>query len=230
MENRLKTNSPLDKLLNGGIECDAITNIYGPAGSGKTNIALAVTIETSNDKKILYMDTEGSFSAERFRQLGGNENNLKNIIFFDVHSWEDQHREIQRIERIVEKERIALIIIDSLVALYRLELDSENFQKINKQLATQYSILSMITRKYKIPVLVTNQVYGYKEDGDEKIELTSRAIAKYWSKALIELKRAERSNHRIAIVRKHRSIAEGKNIEFEIKERELKEVGKLGFF
>ena len=150
--------------------------------------------------------------------------------FTDVHSWEDQHKQVQGIEKLVEKERIALIVIDSFVALYRLELDSENFQKINKQLATQYSILSRITRKYKIPIVVTNQVYGYSEGGDEKIELTSRTIAKYWSKALIELKRAGRSNHRIAIVRKHRSIAEGKNIEFEIREKDLKEAGKLGFF
>jgi len=72
---KMITNSPMDKLLNGGIERDAITNIYGPAGSGKTNIALAATIITSGEKKVIYMDTEGSFSLERFRQLGGNEVN-----------------------------------------------------------------------------------------------------------------------------------------------------------
>lgn len=230
MDNKIRTNSPLDKLLNGGIEYDAITNIYGPAGSGKTNIVLLAAITNSCDKKVLYMDTEGSFSAERFRQLKGDEKNMKNIIFVEVHSWEEQHNQMQLIEGLVKSGEIGLIIIDSLVALYRLVLDRENFQIINKQLATQYSILSSITRKYKVPILVTNQVYGYRDGGDEKIELTSRAIAKYWSKALIELKKAERSNHRVAIVRKHRSVAEGKNIEFEIKESELKEVGKLGFF
>lgn len=229
MENRLKTNTPVDKLLNGGIECDTITNIYGPAGSGKTNIALATAIANSG-RKILYMDTEGSFSVERFRQLGGTDEKMKDIIFLEVHTWKDQHAEFQRLEKLVEKEKIALIIIDSLVALYRLELDQENFQAINRQLATQYSILSKITRKYKIPVLVTNQVYGYKDGSDEKIELTSRAVAKYWSKALVELKRTERPNHRMAIIRKHRSIAEGRSIEFEIRENELKEVGKLGIF
>jgi len=30
---KMKTNTPLDKLLDGGLETDAITNVYGPAGS-----------------------------------------------------------------------------------------------------------------------------------------------------------------------------------------------------
>jgi len=149
------------------------------------------------------------------------------IVFLEIHSWKDQHNHIKRLERALGG--VGLIVVDSLVALYRLELDQEHFQEINKQLATQYSIFSRIVRKYKIPVLVTNQVYGYRNGDNEKIELTSRAIAKYWSKTLIELKKAERSNHRIAIVRKHRSVPEGKNIEFKITESELKEIGRLGF-
>ena len=35
---KLATGTPLDKLLAGGIEEDAITNVFGPAGSGKTLI------------------------------------------------------------------------------------------------------------------------------------------------------------------------------------------------
>ncbi|MBI2075784.1 MAG: DNA repair and recombination protein RadB [Candidatus Aenigmarchaeota archaeon] len=224
---RLMTNTPLDKLLSGGIETDAITNVYGPAGCGKTNIALCATIVCAEERKTVYIDTEGSFSLDRFKQLGGNENHLKNIIFMEPHAWKEQHALVQKLEAVVKKEDAGLIVIDSLVALYRLELDNENFQLINKQLATQYSILSMICRKYKIPVLVTNQVYGFGKD--EQVELTSRAIAKYWSKALIELKKLDKPGSRVAIVRKHRSIAEGKSIEFEITEAKLKEV-RLGLF
>lgn len=221
------TNTPLDKLLNGGIEVDAVTNIYGPAGCGKTNVALCTTIVCAESRKVIYIDTEGSFSLDRFRQLGGTGEQLKNIIFMEPHAWKEQHAVVQKMDAIVKKEEVGLIIIDSLVTLYRLELDQENFQLINKQLATQYSILSMISRKYKIPVLVTNQVYGLGKD--EQIELTSRAIAKYWSKALIELKKLDKPGSRVAIVRKHRSLPEGKSIEFEITESKLKEV-RLGLF
>lgn len=230
MENKsekMKTNTPIDKLLDGGLETDTITNIYGPPGSGKTNIALSAVLSCVKSKKAIYMDTEGSFSFDRFHQLGGTDKDLKNIIMVDVHFWEEQNNEMQKIEELSEKGGIGLIVVDSLVALYRLELDDTKFQLINKQLATQYSILSRIARKYKIPVLVTNQVYSLK---DEKIEMTSRTIARYWSKTLIELRRLEKENVRLATLRKHRSMPEGKSVEFEITENGMKSVGKFSVF
>jgi len=221
---KLSTNSPLDKILGGGIEINTITNVYGPAGSGKTNIMLLTSLVASEKKEVIYIDTEGSFSMERFTQIGGTEKNLKNIKFLEIHSWKEQDEKISKLEKTISK-NVGLIVIDSIVALYRLELDQENFQKVNRQLATQYSVLSRISRKYNIPVLVTNQVYG----SGEETELTSKAIAKYWSKVLVELKKTEKENHRIAILRKHRSMPEGKKIEFEIVENGIKEV-KFGLF
>jgi len=220
---RVETNTPLDKLLDGGIEDDAITNIYGPPGSGKTNITLSTALSVCNSsKKVVYIDTEGSFSVDRFEQLGGTDKEMKNILFLHVHSWEEQHKAFQGLEKLIDK-NIGLIIVDSFVALYRLELDEKNFQHINKQLATQYSILSRITRTERIPVLVTNQVYSK----GETIELTSRAIAKYWSKTLVELRKTEKENQRVAILRKHRSLPEGRTIEFLITKDGMKQVGKF---
>jgi DNA repair protein RadB len=221
---RMPTNSPLDKLLNGGIEFGSITNVYGPAGSGKTNITLSTILSCT--KKTLYIDTEGSFSFERFHQIGGTEEHLKNIVFYEPSTWEEQCKRIAELEKIIEKENIGLIIVDSLVTLYRLHLEQNNFQETNRQLATQYSLLLKNARKYHIPVLVTNQVY---ESGDS-IEMTSRDVGKYWSKAIIQLKRLDRPNHRLAILKKHRSLPEEKSIEFEIVQNGFKEVGKLGLF
>lgn len=219
------TNTPIDKLLDGGLENDAITNVYGPAGSGKTNIALAAALAcVSRGKKALYVDTEGSFSLERFQQIGGTEKTMKNILMIHVHSWDEQHRKIEELEKIIEKDKsVGVVIVDSLVALYRLEMDEKNYQSINKQLATQYSVFSRIARKHNIPVLVTSQVYSI---GD-KTEITSRQIARYWSKTLIELRRLERENQRIAVLRKHRSLPEGKSLEFEIVQTGLKAIGKF---
>lgn len=219
---RLATGTPLDKLLDGGLEDDAITNIYGPPGSGKTNIVLSAALACcESGKKVIYIDTEGSFSLERFTQLG-EEKHLKNIKFIHVYSWSEQHRTLQEIEKLADK-TIGLIAVDSMVALYRLELDEKNFPTVNKQLATQYSILSRITRTERIPVIVTNQVYSKGEN----IELTSRTIAKYWSKTLVELRKTEKEGHRLAILRKHRNLPEGRTVEFAITKDGLKQVGKF---
>ena len=213
----------MDKLLDGGVEDDSITNIYGPPGSGKTNVMLSTALACcESGKKVIYIDTEGSFSLERFEQMGGTEKHLKDIKFIQVYSWSEQLRAVKDLEKIVDK-NIGLIIVDSMVALYRLEMDEKNFQSINKQLATQYSILSRITRTEHIPIIITNQVYN--KEGN--IEMTSRAIAKYWSKTLVELRKTEKENHRLAIVRKHRSLPEGRSIEFAITKDGLKQVGKF---
>ena len=221
---RFRTNTPIDKLLEGGIEEGVITNIYGPAGSGKTNICLSAILQAKN--KVLYIDTEGSFSLDRFRQLGGDEKSLKNIILIEVHDWKEQYEEMQKLYKLIEKENVDIIVIDSLVALYRLELDANNrdaINSVNRQLATAYSVLSKIARQKGLPILVTNQVYGSGDD----VEITSNAIARYWSKCLIELKKINKDNCRRAIIRKHRSIPEGKSLDFEIHEKGLKELRRF---
>ncbi len=218
MNEKLATQTPLDRLLGGGVERGVITNVFGPAGVGKTNVALAAVLAAPD--KVVYIDTEGSFSLDRFTQMGGSESKLKTILLLDVHDWNEQHACVISLEKLCEQDKIGLIVVDSVVALYRVEMDQGQFQRLNKQLATQYAVLSRIARKYKIPIIVTNQVY---EKG-EGVELTSRMIARYWSKALIELKKADRPGHRTALVRKHRSLSEDRKIDFKIVEKGLEDV------
>ncbi|MFH1420793.1 MAG: DNA repair and recombination protein RadB [Candidatus Aenigmatarchaeota archaeon] len=223
----LPTNTPMDKLLGSGLEA-TITNIYGPAGSGKTNITLCAAISClKSGRKVLYMDTEGNFSTERFQQLGGND--MKNIIFLSPSSWSEQHKEVIAIEKLFRKHDIGLVVIDSLVSLYRLELTDNNFKSVNKQLATQFSILSRICREKNIPVLVTSQVHSTRDkNGIDNVDITSSSIARYWSKTLVELKRTNKPSQRIAILRRHRSQPEEKTITFIIEQNRLKE--KSGLF
>jgi DNA repair protein RadB len=223
------TNTVLDKLLNGGIEKGAITNFYGEAGSGKTNIMLIITKTViDNNQKVIFIDTESNFSIERFNQITENKSSeyLDKIYFFEPKTWNEQCEQIKGIEDLVKKENIGLIVVDSMVSLYRLELTDENFVTINKELSKQYAILSNIAREKNIPVVVTNQIYSISG----KIELTSRLIAKYWAKTLVKLEKLDRPNHRLATIIKHRAIPEGKNIEFEITQTGIKEVGKFSIF
>lgn len=70
---RITTGSrELDELLGGGIEAGAMTEVFGGARCGKTQLCftLAVTCQLSfesggGEGKCLYIDTEGTFRPER---------------------------------------------------------------------------------------------------------------------------------------------------------------------
>ena len=73
-QEKISTNSPLDELLDGGIEKRTITQVYGPPGVGKTNICLNIAIGVAKrGKKVVYIDTEGGISVDRIRQISGED-------------------------------------------------------------------------------------------------------------------------------------------------------------
>jgi len=67
----IKIHKDFDTLLGGGLQSRCITHIYGSPGSGKTNIALMATANAVKNGKVIYIDSEGSFSVERLRQISG---------------------------------------------------------------------------------------------------------------------------------------------------------------
>ncbi|MFC1691139.1 DNA repair and recombination protein RadB [Nanoarchaeota archaeon] len=216
----------LDKLLEGGFENDVITTIYGPAGTGKTNFCIAASIQAAkNGKKVIYIDSEGGFSVERFKQMingsGEKEEIINNIIFYKPTTFEEQRETFEKLKEAVN-ENTGLIVFDSVAMLYRLEVGkTDDIVSVNRELGQQIASLTEITRKNNIPILLTNQVYSDFENPDN-VKLVGGDILKYGSKSLIELKNLH-SNKRGAILKKHRSLPK-KEIAFEIKEEGLFEI------
>ncbi|MBI4144978.1 DNA repair and recombination protein RadB [Candidatus Woesearchaeota archaeon] len=208
MDSRIPTGcGVLDKLLSGGLDADCITTIYGPAGSGKTNLALiAAVTATLRGKKVIYMDTEGGFSVERLKQLCKDHAHvLENVLFLRPTTFQEQVEAFTRLRSLVTA-KIGLIVVDSISMLYRLELgSSEEAYDVNRALGKQLAALTEIARKKSIPVILTNQVYS-SFDEREKVNMVGGDLLRYGSKCLVELQITP-SNKRRAILRKHRSLA-----------------------
>lgn len=222
----------VDMLLGGGYESGIITNIYGAAGSGKTILCLQAVcscIDTLG-KKAVFIDTEGGFSVERFCQINSKDN-LDKIIIKDVKDFDEQVKGIEKLDEVVGKNDVGLVVVDSMVALYRVEKIGENgvIQKVNVELSNQFSILSKIARVYKIPVIVTNQVYTDFESGE--LELVGRDIPKYASKCLVMVDKKGIGKRR-AMLMKHRSKPEGEETFFEINDKGISDCDgkKFGLF
>jgi len=207
----------LDKWLTGGYETDIITTIYGPAGSGKTNFCvLAGMSQAKKGGKVIFVDTEGGFSVERFKQVAGEgyEKILKNVLLLKPTTFSEQEKAFDKLLKEIKNARISLVIIDGMTMLYRLELaearkedDKSEISRINSKLARQMRILAEIARTRKIPVLITNQVYSDFGSGvDGGVHMVGGDILKYWSKCIIELQ--SKYGKRKAVMRKHRSLPE----------------------
>ena len=208
----------LDYILNGGYEKDIITTIYGPSGSGKTNLVLLAAINMArNNKKVIYIDTEGSFSIERLKQIASDYKKImEKIIFLKPVSFEEQKKSFEKLKDLVDN-NIGLIIVDTIAMLYRLELGkSEDVYNVNLELGKQLSYLSEISRKKNIPVILTNQVYADFENKG-KVNIVGGDLLRYGSKCLIELQTTPSGNRR-CIIKKHRSIQPEKEIIFKIVE------------
>lgn len=216
---------PLDTLLGGGVEKGVISNFYGESGSGKTNVCIQVAAEvTENDGKVAYIDTEASFSAERFIQIA-SEDALDNIFLKDATDFQEQKESIESLGDM--KEDLDLVVVDSMVSLYRLKVNNDNANQINNELSDQLSQLSKIARKQNMPVLITNQVYtSFDED---KLEIVGRDVPRYWSKCLVKLSQ-NGENTRTVEIAKHRSLPSGKKVQFQITDDGLVEPEEGGLF
>ena len=203
---------PLDDLLGGGIESGVITEVYGEAGSGKSNLCLQATRECASlGKKVAFVDSEG-ISIERLNQICKKEYNFKKILdeimFFTPHSFKSQEKIIKEI---LENNNIELIVVDTLNLFYRINLEDDK-EATMRSFLRQMGTMQMAARKKDIFILISEQVYT---DKNGEIKPFTHRETEHMIKTSIKLEKkgiAERN----AIIMKHRSQPEGKTASFTI--------------
>ena len=175
-----------------------------------------------NNKKAIYIDTEGGISVERIKQIAKFDFSkiASNIMVFEPTTFTEQNENLKSIEFWLRNnhEDVDLLILDSAVALYR--VDDMKSSKLNKELGKQMGILSKIARQYDIAVVLTNQIYNsFDDDGNNDIKAVGGTILQYWSKVILQLDLGDEPNQRVVTLKRHRSIAEGKSSTFKITSR-----------
>lgn len=202
-------NCPLDELLGGGLPRGMITQIYGPPGSGKSNLAMQAMINaTRMGKKVLFIDTEGSLVLRRLEQMQPTKECLENTILMEPSSLAEQAKCIETAWSVKD---LGLVIVDSMVYHYRLEFNKEHLHKANRELGMQMATLLDLARKMGIPVMVTNHVYGNPETRTN--EAVGGDVMRYASKVIVELTNGSAREARLI---KHAFAKEGKKVEFHV--------------
>jgi len=183
----------LDDILGGGVETQSVTEFVGEFGAGKTQQAV-------------YIDTEGTFRPERIVQMAeyrGIEPRtaLRNIIYARAYTTDHQMLLVEEITKRIARENIRLLVVDSLVGLFRTEYPGrENLASRQQKLNRHVHQLLKIADVYNLAVVVTNQVVA---DPDSLIENPLRPaggnIVAHGCTYRIWLRKG-RGNRRIAII------------------------------
>jgi DNA repair protein RadA len=176
---KLKTRVPeLDDLLGGGFETQAITEMYGEFGSGKSQIVhqMAVNVQLPEEDgglagSTIYIDTENTFRPERIEQMviglgidADPADFLENIHVARAHTSDHQILMLdtarERAAELRESDKpVRLFIIDSLTSHFRAEYAGRGTlaarqQKLNRHL---HDLFKLADENNSVG-LVTNQV------------------------------------------------------------------------
>ena len=224
---RLTTGSKvLDKLVDGGLETQTITEFYGEYGCGKSQFChqLCVNVQLPVEKGglnggVLYIDTENTFRLERIVQMSTHlgldpEEVVKNIIYAEAYTSDHQMFLLENADEIIKANNIKLIIIDSLTAHFRSEyIGRETLASRQQRLNKHMHKLTSLARAFNAVAVVTNQVMAKPDQffGDA-IHPIGGNIVGHTSQTRIYLRRASHGPIRIARLVSSPYLPEGEEI------------------
>jgi DNA repair protein RadA len=161
----------LDQLLAGGVESQTITELYGEFESGKSQIChqLCVNVQLPPEKggldaAALYIDTESTFHPQRIKSmaeaLGLDVSEVfKKIIIAEAITSDHQIQLLNVADKVIQKNNIKLIVIDSLTAHFRSEYLGREFLAPRQQKLNQHLFrLARLAKVFNLVAVVTNQV------------------------------------------------------------------------
>ena len=237
---RLTTGSQaLDKIVDGGLETQTITEFYGEYGSGKSQMChqLCVNVQLPPERGglsggALYVDTENTFRLERIVQMAKHagldpEEVVKNIIYAEAYTSDHQMFLLENADEIIKENNIKIIIIDSLTAHFRSEyVGREMLARRQQKLNQHMHKLVALARAFNTVAVVTNQVMA-KPDvffGDAVSPIGGHIVG-HTSHTRIYLRRASRGPVRIARLVSSPYLPEGEEI-FKVTENGIEDVSE----
>jgi DNA repair protein RadA len=156
-----------DLFLGGGIETQALTEIAGEFGSGKSQLCYTICAtanEGSPDNGIIFVDTENTFRAERIHQIAESrgldaEEIMKKIFVCRIYYSAHLEAVVRSLAKYIEQYKARLVIIDSIISLHRAEFAGrETLAERQQRLNIILHKLIRLAEIYNVAVVYTNQV------------------------------------------------------------------------
>jgi len=238
---RLTTGSKvLDELLDGGLETQTITELYGEFGVGKSILChqLSVDVQLPIDQGglcggALYIDTEQTFRPEWIVRMANHlgldpDKTMKNITYAEAYNSDHQILLLEKADELIKERNLRLIIVDSLTSHFRSEylgreMLAERQQKINKHMHK----LIRLARAFNSVAVVTNQVMSRPDEffGNLVTPVGGHIVA-HTSHTRIFLRKAASGPVRVARLVSSPYLPEGERV-FKITENGIEDLTQL---
>ncbi|XP_057728008.1 DNA repair protein RAD51 homolog 2 [Arachis stenosperma] len=180
----------LDEALCGGLPFGVVTELVGPAGIGKTQFCLKLSLLASLpancgglDGRVIYIDVESKFSSRRLIQIGienfpeiflkkGMAQEMAGrIVILRPTSLSEFTESLHHVQVSLLQKQVKLLIIDSMAALVLGEHDCGASRQ--QALGWHVSFIKSLAEFSRIPIVVTNQVRS--QIGDEPLTFSFQA-------------------------------------------------------
>ena len=161
----------LDNLFEGGVETQALTEVYGEFGCGKTQFCHTMCVQVQKPKEeggleggVLYIDSENTFRPERIVSIANingldPERVLDNIVVARAYNSSHQMLILEEAGSMIKENNIKLIISASAVGLFRSEYLGRGTLAARQQKLNRYvHLLVRLAETYNCAALATNQV------------------------------------------------------------------------
>ena len=162
----------LDDILIDGISDGMITDLFGFRGTGKTQMALQISLNLLKDEKtVLFVDTTGEFRPERLLEILKNRN-LDNSLLnrLKIARVTNTQEQIDLIQKIKNTNDVAMLIIDNVADLFSFEYSKkEQFNLQYQKFMNYMHDLAQLAINKKIPIVITNQLMNANDTEYEKM-------------------------------------------------------------
>jgi DNA repair protein RadA len=160
----------LDNLIGGGVKPEAMYEVYGLFGSGKTQFCNSLTVEAIHDEEnVVWIDCEDTFKPKRIVEIlmareyvedkEEAKTFLERINYFYTPNTEQLMGTINSLSQLMQEKKPRILVLDGAIGQFREEfLGRGTLAARQNQIARLMTHLKNISYYFRTTVIFTNQV------------------------------------------------------------------------
>jgi len=162
----------IDYILKGGFELEAVTELYGEYGSGKTQMCNVAAIEAieKHDFNVLWLDCEDTFRPERILEIAISRGYVKDkeegkakyfhkITYIHAPNTDELINTLDNLTPLMLEKKFKLIVVDGSIGQFRAEYLGRGTLSVRQNNLSRFmEHLKNVSYFFRCAVIMTNQV------------------------------------------------------------------------